>query len=86
MTRQFFKATAKVKKVKNVTEIVSVEIVRPSKTIKTLEAAALILESLRDVGAWKDVPISATPQVRQILSRIETNTLMIRKQIVGSNR
>jgi hypothetical protein len=69
-----------------VTHVVSVEVVRPSKTLKTLEGAALILESLRDVEKWKDVPISATPQVRQILSRIETNTLLIRKQIMGSNR
>jgi hypothetical protein len=69
-----------------VTQIVTVEVVKPTKTIKALEAAAMILDSLRDVSAWKDVPIAATPQVRQILSRIETNAMLIRKQIVGSSR
>jgi hypothetical protein len=47
---------------------------------------AAILDALRQGQDLGQVPISAAPRIRQLLSQIETDIIIIRKTTVGNGR
>lgn len=66
------------------THIVKVEVLRPNPAVKNLEVAVAIVEQLRDLSVWGDVPIAHIRQVRQLVSRAESALLLIRHQLLGA--
>ena len=69
---------------KKVTHVVSVQVIPENKSIKQLEVAAQIMQSLRAGPALGQVPISFSPRIRQLLSQMETDILIIRRTILGT--
>ena len=65
---------------------VEVQVIAPNKALKQLEIAAAILDALRQGQDLGQVPISAAPRIRQLLSQIETDITIIRKTTVGNGR
>ena len=59
------------------------ELVPETEPLRKLEAAADILESLRDNPDFSALPISCVPRLRQMISRIETSVLILRKSTIG---
>jgi hypothetical protein len=66
---------------KKAQRIEEVELIRPSRAIPLLHTASELMEELRKDEAWHSVPLTAVPRIRQLLARIETDVLVLRKRL-----
>ena len=66
-----------------ITHIAESQLVRENTALRDLEKAAGIIENLRLSHTLEALPVSCVPRLRQLLSRIETGAVILRKTTIG---